>query len=65
MPLDGYTEMFSRMLDHPGITIRLGVEYQKIRQEYSPKHLVYTSPIDEYFDFCFGKLPYRSLFFEH
>ncbi len=65
MPLDGYTEMFSRMLDHPGITIRLGVEYQNIRQEYSPKHLVYTGPIDEYFDFCFGKLPYRSLFFEH
>ena len=65
MPLDGYTEMFSRMLDHPGITIRLGVDYQKIRQEYYPKHLVYTGPIDEYFDFCFGKLPYRSLFFEH
>ena len=65
MPLDGYTEMFSRMLDHPGITIRLGVEYQSIRHEYTPKHLVYTGPIDEYFDFCFGRLPYRSLFFEH
>ena len=65
MPLEGYTRMFSRMLDHPGITIRLGVEYQKIREEYTPKHLVYTGPIDEYFDFCFGKLPYRSLFFEH
>jgi len=65
MPLDGYTRMFSNMLDHPGITIRLGVEYQNIRHEYTPKHLVYTGPIDEYFDFCFGKLPYRSLFFEH
>ena len=65
MPLDGYTQMFSKMLDHPGFTIRLGVEYQNIRQEYSPKHLVYTGPIDEYFNFCFGKLPYRSLFFEH
>jgi len=65
MPLEGYTSMFSNMLDHPGITVRLGSEYQNIRQEYSPKHLVYTGPIDEYFDFCFGKLPYRSLFFEH
>lgn len=65
MPFEGYTRMFSQLLNHSGITIRLGVEYQEIREEYTPKHLVYTGPIDEYFGYCFGKLPYRSLFFEH
>ena len=60
MPLDGYTEMFERMLDHPLIEVRVGVDYRDVRDEVDRDHLIYTGPIDEYFDYRFGKLPYRS-----
>ncbi len=65
MPLQGYTAMFARMLDHPGITVELGVDYQERRRSLPHKHLIYTGPIDAYFDHCYGRLPYRSLSFEH
>ena len=65
MPREGYTRMFERMLSHPLIEIRLGTDYRDVRESISAKHLIYTGPVDEYFDFCFGKLPYRSLKFEH
>lgn len=65
MPKRGYTKMFESMLDHPNITIELGVEFRAIREKYPYTHLVYTGPIDAYFDYCFGRLPYRSLHFEH
>jgi len=63
MPLHGYTRMFERMLSHPNIHILLNSDYRDIRQLVPHKHLVYTGPVDEYFDYCFGKLPYRSLRF--
>ncbi len=65
MPLHGYTPMFERMLDHPGITVELGVDHRDIRREVSFDQLVFTGPIDEFFDFRYGKLPYRSLRFHH
>ena len=65
MPAKGYTAMFERMLDHPNITLRLGEDYRDVREEVSFDHLVFTGPIDEFFDFRFGKLPYRSLEFKH
>ena len=65
MPLHGYTRMFERMLDHPGITVELGVDYRDIRREVSFDQLVFTGPVDEFFDFRYGKLPYRSLRFHH
>ncbi|KGA94373.1 UDP-galactopyranose mutase [Leptospirillum ferriphilum] len=65
MPKDGYTPMFSRILDHPNISIELGRDFREIRAKTRARHIVYTGPIDEYFDHCFGKLPYRSLRFEH
>ncbi|MCL6558777.1 MAG: UDP-galactopyranose mutase [Firmicutes bacterium] len=65
MPKDGYTAMFKRMLNHPNIRVELGVDFKSIRNKVKLQHLVYTGPIDEYFDFRFGKLPYRSLRFEH
>jgi UDP-galactopyranose mutase len=65
MPAEGYTRMFERMLSHPNIEIRLGTDYREVRDEVDYKHLIYSGPVDEYFDFCFGKLPYRSLKFEH
>ncbi|MHB1286457.1 MAG: UDP-galactopyranose mutase [Leptospirales bacterium] len=65
MPADGYTKMFSRILDHPRISIELGVDFRTLRSSLHARHIVYTGPIDEYFDYCYGKLPYRSLLFEH
>ncbi|WP_246844900.1 UDP-galactopyranose mutase [Altererythrobacter sp. TH136] len=65
MPANGYTAMFERMLDHPNIDVLLGTDYREIRDIYPHAHLVYTGPIDEFFDHRFGKLPYRSLRFEH
>ena len=65
MPADGYTAMFERMLDHPNIDVLLGTDYKDVKDEIDAGHTVYTGPIDEYFGFRFGKLPYRSLKFEH
>jgi UDP-galactopyranose mutase len=67
MPLNGYTAMFERMLDHPRIERELGVDFRDIKDRAYEiaDHIIYTGPIDEYFDFRFGKLPYRSLRFDH
>ena len=65
MPLEGYTAMFKRMLSHPNITVRLGVDFEDTRDEVRYDRLIYTGPIDEFFHFRLGKLPYRSLRFEH
>src|SRR5215203_1108383 len=64
MPLQGYTRMFERMLKHPNIHILLNSDYRDIRELVPHGHLIYTGPVDEYFEFCFGKLPYRSLRFQ-
>jgi UDP-galactopyranose mutase len=65
MPTNGYAVMFRRMLDHPAIEIRLGIDYFDLRHVLTPRHTVYTGPIDAFFGHCFGRLPYRSLRFEH
>ena len=65
MPLEGYTRMFERMLAHPNITVQLSTDYREIMDEYPGAKMVYTGPVDEFFDYRFGKLPYRSLRFEH
>ena len=65
MPAQGYTRMFEAMLDHPNITVETGVDWEDARGDTVYDHLIYTGPIDEYFDFKFGALPYRSLRFRH
>jgi UDP-galactopyranose mutase len=65
MPLHGYTRMFERMLSHPNIKIMLQTDYQEIRDLIAHKRVIYTGPVDEFFDYRFGRLPYRSLSFEH
>ena len=65
MPRDGYTAMFARMLDHPRIEVRTGTEYRDVVGRVAAGHVIFTGPIDEYFDHRFGRLPYRSLRFEH
>ena len=64
MPLHGYTNMFHRLLDHPNINIMLNTDYKDVVGEIKFKTLIYSGPIDAYFDFCFGKLPYRSINFK-
>jgi len=65
MPLDGYTRMFERMLDHPNITIMASTDYSDVRDSIPCKRTIFTGPVDEYFDYRYGKLPYRSLQFKH
>jgi UDP-galactopyranose mutase len=65
MPAEGYTAMFERMLDHPNIDVLLGTDYKDVKDEIDHGHLIFTGPIDEYFGFRYGQLPYRSLKFEH
>jgi UDP-galactopyranose mutase len=65
MPLHGYTRMFENMLDHPNIKVLLNCDYREIEDTIPYREMIYTGPIDEFFDFRFGKLPYRSLRFKH
>jgi len=65
MPLHGYTRMFEKMLDHPNIKIMLNTDYHEVIKFIPFKEMIFTGPVDEYFDFQFGKLPYRSLEFKH
>ena len=65
MPLHGYTKMFEAILDHSNISVELGVDFADVRGSGGFDHVVYTGPIDAYFEYCFGRLPYRSLHFEH
>ena len=65
MPKHGYTRMFENMLDHPNITVCTGVDYRDVMKEIHFDQLIYTGPIDEFFNCRYGKLPYRSLEFRH
>jgi UDP-galactopyranose mutase len=65
MPAGGYTKMFTRMLSHPNIELLLDCDFREVRERIAYRRLIYTGPIDEFFDFRFGKLPYRSLTFKH
>ncbi len=65
MPKHGYTYMFGNMLDHPNIKVMLNTDVQEIQGLIPYREMIYTGPIDEFFDFCYGKLPYRSLHFHH
>ncbi|MCA5973829.1 UDP-galactopyranose mutase [Pseudomonas syringae] len=65
MPLHGYTHMFEQILNHPLIDTVLGVDFADVRKAVKYSHLIYCGPIDEYFGYCYGRLPYRSLRFEH
>jgi len=63
MPLYGYTKMFERMLAHPNIKVMLNTDWREIDGMIPYREIIYTGPVDEFFDFRFGKLPYRSLNF--
>ena len=65
IPRDGYTALFSKLLDQPGIRVELGVDFFEMRDRVRATHIVYTGPVDAYYAQCYGPLPYRSLRFEH
>ncbi|MEA2563163.1 MAG: UDP-galactopyranose mutase [Acidobacteriota bacterium] len=64
MPQRGYTRMFENMLDHPNIKILLNCDYHEVKDEVEYDKLIFTGPVDEYFGYRYGKLPYRSLRFD-
>jgi UDP-galactopyranose mutase len=64
MPLHGYTRMFERMLTHPNIKILLNADYREVRDMIPHREVIFTGPIDEFFEYRFGRLPYRSLEFK-
>jgi UDP-galactopyranose mutase len=64
MPLHGYTRMFENILHHPNIKILLNCDYREVVRHIPHKKMIYTGPVDEYFDYRYGRLPYRSLRFE-
>jgi UDP-galactopyranose mutase len=65
MPKQGFTRMFERMVQHPNISIQLECDYRHISNVVPHRRLIYTGQIDEFFNFCHGPLPYRSLCFKH
>ncbi|MEH2123749.1 UDP-galactopyranose mutase [Nostoc sp.] len=65
MPLHGFTRMFDNMLNHPNIKVMLNTDYREIQKAIPCREMVYSGPVDEYFDYRYGKLPYRSLDFKH
>lgn len=65
MPKHGFTRMFEKMLSHPNIKIMLNCDYREVAGELAFREMIYTGPIDSFFDYRYGKLPYRSLEFKH
>jgi UDP-galactopyranose mutase len=65
MPADGFTSMFTNMLAHRNIDVSLSVDFADLRKTRHGRDIIYTGPIDEYFGYRFGALPYRSLEFKH
>ncbi len=64
MPLYGYSKMFEKMLSHTNIKIMLNTDYKEIVDYIPHKNMIYSGPVDSYFNYCYGKLPYRSLEFK-
>ena len=65
MPLHGCTKMVEKIVDHPNIHLILNTDFRPVKDQLSFGELIYTGPADEYFDWCFAKLPYYSLRFDH
>ncbi|MDF5732345.1 MAG: UDP-galactopyranose mutase [Rhizonema sp. PD38] len=64
MPKHGYTEMFRRMLAHPNIMVLLNADYREVINDIKFNRMIYTGPIDTFFDYMYGELPYRSIRFQ-
>ena len=65
MPVDGYTPVFERMLDHPNIQVFLDTDWADVKHHITNQLVVYTGPIDLYYNYCYGELKWRTLDFEY
>jgi len=65
IPIGGYTQIFSKLLD--GIEVKLGIDYLANKTEFDElaEHVIYTGPIDAFFNYEFGELEYKTTRFEH
>jgi UDP-galactopyranose mutase len=63
MPAHGYTRMFERMLDHPNIKIMLNTDWREVDGLIPYGEIIYSGPVDEFFSYRHGPLPYRSIGF--
>jgi UDP-galactopyranose mutase len=62
MPVNGYTEIFRKMLSHPNISVELGTDFFDVRKDISDQQLiVYTGPLDRFYDFKYGELGWRTV----
>ena len=64
IPSEGYTEMMTRILDHPKIRILLKTQHSDIKNEIKANQIYFSGAIDEYYNYCYGKLPYRCVNFK-
>ena len=64
MPSQGYTKLFENMISHPNIKVMLNTDYKEIEDVIPFRKMIYTGPVDYFFDYCYGKLPYRSIEFK-
>ena len=64
VPKEGYTSLFNSMLDHPNIKILLNTDFKEVKNEIVWDKLFYSGSIDEYFDYVYGRLPYRCVSFD-
>jgi UDP-galactopyranose mutase len=65
MPKRGFTRLFENLLDHSNIKVLLNCDYREVQGFLPYNKLIFTGPVDEYFGYRYGKLPYRSLQFRH
>lgn len=64
IPRSGYTRMFQRILNHKNIKLLLNTDYREVIGDISFNRMIYSGPVDAFFDYMYGELPYRSLSFE-
>jgi UDP-galactopyranose mutase len=64
MPRHGYTRLFERLLSHPNISVMLNTDFHTIDGLIPYRELIYSGPIDAFFEYRYGRLPYRSLEFQ-
>ena len=64
IPKEGYNKLFLNILDHPNIQVNLKTNFKELTNLNQFERIIYTGPIDEYFDYRYGELPYRSIRFK-
>jgi UDP-galactopyranose mutase len=64
IPREGFTPMFEKLLDHPSITVRLNTKYRSDENPLGYDHVFFTGPLDQFFNYRYGRLAYRTVYFE-